>query len=269
MSPIITLTTDFGLTDSYVGIMKGVILGINPQAQIVDVTHAITPQDTHQAAYMLQTYYRYFPAGTVHIVVVDPGVGSQRQAIAVQTPEAQFVAPDNGVLTFVWREALTRWGAAAIVAHHLTERQFWLHQVSTTFHGRDVFAPVAAHLTAGTPIAALGPQIAAPIEAELEQPAIGWRGALVGRIIHIDHFGNCITNILLEHLEQSDLGEQFVIEILNERLTQIHRTYADGHIGALIALFGSSERLELAVRNGSAARLLGVGVGDAVKIWKG
>ena len=268
-SGIITLTTDFGLIDSYVGIMKGVVLGINPAAKIVDITHAIAPQDIQQAAYMLQTQYRFFPHGTVHLIVVDPGVGSQRRAIAVQTPEAVFVAPDNGVLTFVWREALAAWGQAQIIAHELTERQFWLQQVSTTFHGRDVFAPVAAHLSRGLLISALGPPVDAPIEAELEQPAVGWRGALVGRIIHVDHFGNCITNIQPEHLEQLGVDEHCIIEILDQRLTQISRTYADGQVGGLLALFGSSERLELAARNGSAARLLGVGVGDAVRVWKG
>ena len=265
-SGIVTLTTDFGHTDSYVGIMKGVVLGICPTAQIIDITHAITPQDTHQAAYMIQTFYRFFPAGTVHVMVVDPGVGGERRAIALETPEALFVAPDNGVLTYIWREALARWGGAGVAAYELTERQFWLKSVSSTFHGRDIFAPVGAHLARGTPVAALGPQVDAPVEAMLEQPGVGWRGELVGRIIHVDHFGNCITNITLEHLEQVGLNTQFVIEIIDERLQGVVRTYADGQPGALIALFGSSERLELAVRNGSAARLLGVGIGDTVRV---
>lgn len=266
-SGVITLTTDFGQTDSYVGIMKGVILGIHPATQIVDITHDITPQDMQQAAYMVQTFYPYFPTGTVHVVVVDPGVGSQRRAIALQTPEATFVAPDNGVLTFVWREALARWGQQQVAAYELTERKFWLASVSSTFHGRDIFSPVAAHLADGTPIEALGPRIESPVEVEIEQPAVGWRGALVGRIIHVDHFGNCITNIYPEHLEQHGIGGKCAVEILDERLS-ISRTYADGQVGALMALFGSSGRLELAVRNGSAARLLGVGVGDNVRVWK-
>ncbi|MBC8160391.1 MAG: SAM-dependent chlorinase/fluorinase [Roseiflexaceae bacterium] len=267
-SGIITLTTDFGQTDSYVGIMKGVILGVYRAACVVDITHAVMAQNTHQAAYMVQTFHRFFPSGTVHVVVVDPDVGSKRRAIVLQTPEATFVAPDNGVLTYVWRDALQRWGAAQLAAHELTERRFWLPEVSSTFHGRDIFSPVAAHLAAGTPITALGPPIVAPVEAALEQPTIGWRGALVGRIIHVDHFGNCITNVLPEHLEQSRMGERFTVEILEERLTHLSRTYADGEVGALIALFGSSGRLELAVRNGSAARMLGVGVGDTMRVWR-
>ncbi len=265
-SGIITLTTDFGQTDSYVGIMKGVILGIARSAQIVDMTHNITPQDTHQAAYMVQTFYRYFPIGTVHVVVIDPGVGSQRRAIVVETPQATFVAPDNGVLTYVWREAVSHWGRSACRVHELTERRFWLPQVSNTFHGRDVFAPVAAHISRGTPVGDLGPQLESLIEAELEQPAMGRKGELVGRIIHVDHFGNCVTNIMPHHLEQDGFMENVVIEILDERLQRLSHTYTDGDVGALIALIGSSDRIELAVRNGNAAKLLGVGVGDIVRI---
>jgi S-adenosylmethionine hydrolase len=263
---IITLTTDFGLADSYVGTMKGVILSIAPDARLVDITHNISPQDIHQAAYIVQTFYAYFPPGTIHLIVVDPGVGSERRAIAFSTPEAIFVAPDNGVLTYVWRDARARWGPEACEVVELTERRFWLHRISRTFHGRDIFAPVAAHLASGVPLAALGPRLPALAEAALEQPTHGRNGELIGRIIHVDHFGNCITNITPQHLAQAGLGPDLTVEIIDQRIPGLKQTYAEGPVGALIALIGSSDRLELAVRNGSAAQTLGVGIGDIVRV---
>jgi S-adenosyl-L-methionine hydrolase (adenosine-forming) len=264
---IITLTTDFGLADSYVGTMKGVILNIAPTARMVDITHDVSPQNTHQAAYIVQTFYRYFPAGTVHLVIVDPGVGSARGAVALGTPNAIFVAPDNGVLTYVWRDALDRWGAEACEVIELTNPRFWLPQISNTFHGRDIFAPVVAHLSAGAALQELGPRRPRITEADLEQPAPGRNGELVGRIIHLDHFGNCITNITPEHLEQAGSGKQLVVKIIDQRIVGISRTFADVAVGALIALIGSNNRLELAVRNGSAAQTLGVGIGDTVRVY--
>lgn len=266
LNGIITLTTDFGLSDSYVGIMKGVIMGLAPDARVIDITHDVSPQNIHQAAYMVQTFYGYYPPGTIHIVVVDPNVGSERQAIALQTPEALFVAPDNGVLTYVWRDALERWGAAACAVVKLSEPRFWLTQISSTFHGRDIFAPVAAHLARGVAVAALGPRLDELTEAPLEQPAPGRSGGLVGRIIHIDHFGNCITNITPRHLEQAGLGAGMTLEIIDQRIAGLHRTYAEVQLGDLVALIGSNGRLELAVRNGNAAQTLGVGIGDTVRV---
>lgn len=263
---IITLTTDFGQTDSYVGIMKGVILGIAPEAQIVDITHNITPQDIHQAAYIVETFHTYFPEGTVHLIVVDPGVGSRRRAIILTTPQALFVAPDNGVLTYVWREACERWGAPTCSVFELTESRYWLPKVSDTFHGRDIFAPVAAHLARGVAPEAFGPQLAQLIEAGLEQPQPARTGGIAGRIIHIDHFGNCITNITVRHLEEAGIDQNLVVEIIDQRIEGLCRTYADVAPGALVALIGSSGRLELSVRNGNAARTLGVGVGDTVRV---
>jgi S-adenosylmethionine hydrolase len=264
---IITLTTDFGLADSYVGAMKGVILSIAPDARLVDITHDVGPQRTHQAAYIVQTFYSYFPPGTLHLVVVDPGVGSQRRAIALQTPEATFVAPDNGVLTYAWRDAVARWGAEGCVVIELAERRFWLPRVTSTFHGRDIFAPVVAHLAAGAPVTALGPRLPAISEADLEEPAPGRTGGLVGQIIHVDHFGNCITNITPGHLEDAGMQTQMIVQIIDQRIAGLQRTYADGPVGGLIALIGSSDRLELAVRNGNAAQTLGVGIGDTVRVY--
>lgn len=264
---IITLTTDFGLADSYVGTMKGVILNIAPMARMVDITHDVGPQNIHQAAYIVQTFYRYFPAGTVHLVIVDPGVGSARGAVALGTPNAIFVAPDNGVLTYVWRDALDRWGAEACAVVELANPRFWLPQISNTFHGRDIFAPVVAHLSCGVLPEELGPRLMRITEADLEQPAPGRNGELVGRIIHLDHFGNCITNITPQHLEQAGFGQQLVVKIIDQRIPGISRTFTDVPVGALIALIGSNNRLELAVRNGSAAQTLGVGIGDTVRVY--
>jgi S-adenosylmethionine hydrolase len=263
---IITLTTDFGLTDSYVGSMKGVIMGIAPGARLVDITHAIGPQDTHQAAYILKTFYHYFPPGTIHLVIVDPGVGSQRRAIAFQSPTAIFIAPDNGILTEAWNDARARWGPEGCQIVELTERRYWRDSVSNTFHGRDIFAPVAAHLAAGVPLAALGPRLPAINEVSFEQPARGRNGELVGRIIHVDHFGNCITNVTPRDLERAGKSEQLTITIIDQHIAGLCQTYADGPVGALIALIGSSDHLELAVRNGNAAQTLGVGIGDIVRI---
>jgi S-adenosylmethionine hydrolase len=266
---VITLTTDFGLADSYVGTMKGVIVNIAPEARIVDITHDISPQDTHQAAYIVQTFYTYFPAGTVHLVVVDPGVGSDRRAIALGTPEAIFVAPDNGVLTYVWRDALAKWGPEACEVVELAEPRFWLPRVSSTFHGRDIFAPTVAHLARGASLYSLGPRLPRLTEADLEQPTAGRTGGLVGRIIHVDHFGNCITNITSQHLEQAGMNGHIVVRIIDQHIEGLRRTFSDVPVGALIALIGSNDHLELAVRNGSAAQTLGVSIGDTVRVSAG
>ena len=265
---IITLTTDFGLADSYVGTMKGVILNIAPMARLVDITHDISPQNIHQAAYLVQTFYRYFPTGTVHLIIVDPAVGSDRRAIALCTPSAIFVAPDNGVLTYVWRDAQERWHPGEYIVVELDNPSFWLPQISNTFHGRDIFAPVVAHLSVGAPIEELGPRLTGITEADLEQPATGRNGELVGRIIHLDHFGNCITNIRPQHLKQAGFDDRLTVKIIDQHIAGISRTFADVTVGELIAVIGSSDRLELAVRNGSAAQTLGVGIGDIVRLYE-
>lgn len=265
-SGIVTLTTDFGSADSYVGIMKGVILAIAPDVRLVDITHHVSPQQIHQAAYMVQTFYEYFPTGTVHLVIVDPGVGSDRAPIVIETPQGWFVAPDNGVLTYIWRDAIERWGPERCHARLLSERRYWRSDISSTFHGRDIFSPVAAHLARGVPTDMLGPRLPAPVEASLEQPGPHRCGGLVGRIIHIDHFGNCITNITPRHLEEGGLGRGLAVEIIGQRIEGLSRTYSDAQLGTLLTLIGSSGRLEISVRNGSAAQTLGVGIGDTVRV---
>ena len=263
---LITLTTDFGQVDAYVAMLKGVILATNAAAHLVDYTHEIEAQKVNQAAYLLHTGYRYFPPGTVHLVVVDPGVGSDRKAIALAAPNWAFVAPDNGVLTYVWHELLADHGRDALELVELTESRWWLPNVSTTFHGRDIFAPVAARIAAGVPLNEFGPALAAPVLLPLAAPTQRLDGAWEGRIIHVDHFGNCITNFTRPFLDAHQAEGSPQISILDQKIERIERTYGDSNWGVVMALFGSNERLELAVRNGDAARMLGVGVGDPLRI---
>jgi len=254
---VITLTTDFGLVDSYVGTMKGVILSIDPTATIVDISHDIPPQDVREAAYTLYAAYPYFPQGTIHVVVVDPGVGSQRQAIALRTPRATFVAPDNGVLSYV----LARERAEEIV--NLTNPRYHLSPVSRTFHGRDIFAPAAAHLARGVPLANLGEPLTEIITFPLPRPQVRPDGTIVGQVIHIDRFGNLITSITSKDLPAHLSGES-VIEIRGRSIQGIANNYAEGAPGELLALIGSSDHLEIAVSGGSACQALEAEVGDEV-----
>lgn len=262
---VVTLTTDFGLEDAYVAIMKGVILRIAPQARIVDYTHGIKHGNIVEAAYMLSTGCHYFPRGTIHVAVVDPGVGSDRRAVALQTPEATFVGPDNGVFTRIAALAEQAWGDRVRMVQ-LTEPKFWLPEISATFHGRDIFAPVAAHLLNGTPLSALGQPIRSLTPAHFAAPQPLSKGLLQGQIMHVDHFGNCITNIRLEHLYQAGLGQQIVIEIIDQQLPGLFRTYMDGPTGTPMCLIGSSGHLELAISNGNAAQQLGVDIGDKLRV---
>ncbi len=258
---IITLTTDFGTRDGYVGTMKGVILGINPDATIVDITHAIAPQHVQEGAFLFAASARYFPPGTIHVVVVDPGVGSERRAIAMQVDETFLVAPDNGVLSLAIRQ---KPGFSKVIrAVHLNRLQYWLPQVSHTFHGRDIFAPVAAHLSLGVPLDALGDPINDWVRLSTEQPTRREDGALLARISHIDRFGNCVINLVESELAGVD-PRRIAVTVGGQTVRGISKTYAEVEPGALLALFGSSGNLELAVRNGSAAEVLNTRVGDEV-----
>ncbi|HEX6291622.1 MAG TPA: SAM-dependent chlorinase/fluorinase [Herpetosiphonaceae bacterium] len=264
-SGIVTLTTDFGLEDTYVGIMKGVILSITRQTQIIDYTHGIRPGNIVEGAYLLSTGYRYFPRGTVHVAVVDPGVGSSRRAIAFQTPDVAFVGPDNGLFGLVIEDLYREWGGDVRIIE-LTEARFWLPHISATFHGRDIFAPVAAHIVAGVPLAALGRPIDGLTPAQLMTPQPYARQILQGHIIHVDRFGNCITNVTQSHLRDHGIGGRIVVEIIDQQLAGLFRTYSDGPTGVPMCLIGSSGHVEISVRNGNAARLLGVDIGDRFRI---
>lgn len=264
---IITLITDFGLEDIYVGVMKGVILGINPQATIVDLCHNVPPQDVRQAAFLLNTAWRYFPPDSIHVAVVDPGVGSQRRAIALGIGQAIFLGPDNGIFSYVLQEALTNASKAerGISAFHLTDPRYWLPKPSATFHGRDIFAPVAAHLSLGVPVADLGTPISLDSLATFPLPVPYYQGPiLVGHVLHVDRFGNLVTNV---PAGQGALQEaEIVVEIAGRQILGLKRTYADGAPGELIALVGSTGYLEVAVVGGNAAQRLGVGPGEEVII---
>jgi S-adenosylmethionine hydrolase len=258
---VITLTTDFGMEDGNVGVMKGVIYGINPAACIVDLSHDIAPQNIADAAYVLRRAYGYFPQDTIHVVVVDPGVGSGRQAIAVQSGQAFFVAPDNGVLTYVLQELRERGERSRII--NLTNPAYWLPQVSNVFHGRDIFAPVAAHLSLGVEIGALGEEIEdvmmlSALRLEMR------RGRIRGQVAHIDHFGNLLTNIPESDL--ISLGVEVTVRIAETEIGGLSKTFAQGQAGELIAYIDSSGHLAMAVVNGSAQQLLKCHVGESVEV---
>ncbi|MBI3853618.1 MAG: SAM-dependent chlorinase/fluorinase [Verrucomicrobia bacterium] len=255
---LITLTTDFGTRDWFVGTMKGVILGIAPRAQVVDISHEIPAGDIRAGAFALAASYRFFPRKTVHVAVVDPGVGSARRAIAVQTNDYFFVGPDDGVLSL----ALAREKIKTI--RLLTNEAFFRTPVSHTFHGRDVFAPVAAHLCKGIDIGKLGPK-------QNEFVRLNWRsprphhGMVQGEVIYLDHFGNAITNInaeLIAQLKPSLLG----IFAKQKRLCLLKDFYQAVPVGKPVGVIGSSGFLEIAVNGGSAVQEFGLKIGDTVTV---
>ena len=269
----IILTTDFGVGDPYVGVMKGVILGLNPGAAVVDLTHGISPQNVRQGAFILGVNHRYFHESAIHVAVVDPGVGTDRLAILVQTPRGRFLAPDNGILSnVVWNDA----DAAALdgptllpagcTAYRLTEPQFWLSPVSATFHGRDVFAPAAAHLSLGVSPQEMGRPLSRIFRLAETQPSGQLPGIVHGEVIYQDSFGNLVTNIDAARLTPS---ANPTVQIKTRRIHGLSRTFHDGSLrpeDGLIALFGSHGYLEIAVRDASAARLLQAGAGEPVKV---
>lgn len=274
MNSVITLTTDFGADDAYVAIMKGVILSTNPEVNIVDITHSVEPQNVYQAAFILGYTYRYFPKKTVHVAVVDPGVGSERRGVILKTPSALFVAPDNGILSYVIDELSSAKGSVAqyspdqdlvtlgkgfeVVA--ITEPRFWRQPVSTTFHGRDIFAPVAATLTLDISPYELGEKITSLHVFPILKPLVDYQGNLIGHILHVDHFGNLITNIKRVNLP----GKDIPIEVAGRLIQGITDYYAEGE--ELMAIIGSSGYLEIALKNGSAADFLNTAIGDEIKV---
>lgn len=276
MRSVITLTDDFGLCDGYIASMKGVILGINPEANIVDISHQIKPQDIHQAAFVLASAARCFPPETIHVAVVDPDVGTDRPAIIAKTAFGYFVTPDNGSLSYVLKPYLVSPSAAKssvfvkkgfkseldLEAVRITGRHFLRPSISNTFHGRDIFAPVAAYLSLGKKPQEFG-EAAETIEMlALTSPQKNADGSISGHIIHIDNFGNLITDIISSDITQN--RDSVIIEVGSKRIKGIDRTYAEGE--RLLAYIGSGGYLEIAVKNGSAASLLAVKTGDAVKL---
>ena len=262
--PIITLTTDFGLKDGNVGVMKGVIWGICPGAEIADISHLIGPQNLPEAALILARSAPYYPKGTVHVVVVDPGVGTARRPMVAKVGGSYFVGPDNGIITLLLQRA--RQGEWPCEFVELNNPRFWLPNVSHVFHGRDIFAPAAAHLANGVPLASLGARINDPIQLDLPQPkrdAEGWRG----EIIHVDHFGNLASNLRVEHLG-SALGQKdkIIVRLGATEIAGMVDTFGERGAGEVVALLGSTGNLIISVVNGSAAGRLGAGVGDRIRV---
>ena len=246
---IITLLTDFGIKDPYVGIMKGVVLGLNPNATIVDLTHQIEPGVIAQAAHVMGESFSFFPPSTIHVAVVDPGVGTNRKPILVKSRNHFFVGPDNGLFWPIIK------ADSKVFMVHLKNEKFFLPHISRTFHGRDIFAPVAGHLSLGTDPLKMGEHMENPVSIPDTTPTR--KGdTLFGRAVRIDHFGNVITNIRRKDLVRFLGSRQMVIRVEKERIEGVKGTYADGAKGRLLALFGSTDHLEIAVNSGRADRHL-------------
>ncbi|MEO8596039.1 MAG: SAM-dependent chlorinase/fluorinase [Candidatus Solibacter sp.] len=245
---IVTLTTDFGLTDHYAGTMKGVILGLCPKAQIIDISHGITPYDIGEAAYTIAQAWRYFPPKTVHVVVVDPGVGSARRPLLVEAAGHRFVGPDNGVFSMIY-------SASPCKVRHLTNPRFFLQQVSRTFHGRDLFAPVAAHLAAGAPPARMGKLVQDYVQGDFVHPLPAGKGKWNARILKIDLFGNVTTN--LRAADFPDLADhKFRLSAGPVKITTLAQSYATAAPGAPLLILGSSGYYEISINQGDAAKAL-------------
>lgn len=256
MSPLITLLTDFGLRDPYVGIVKAVIFDRAPDARIVDLTHEVTPQGVRQGAFALATVVPYCPKGAIHVAVVDPGVGTHRRAVVVQSGRARYVAPDNGLLTLALQVD------PPLAAWHLTRSQYFLPNPSATFHGRDVFAPVAAHLAQGAAPADMGEPIDPDtlVRFEVPPPAVT-DGCVRATVLYVDRFGNLVTNVAPADVPGVVTGAR-----ANQREMPLVRAYRDVPDGAPLVLWGSTGRLEVSVCMGNAAAVLGLGEGAEIAV---
>ncbi len=260
---VITLLTDFGLKDGYVGVLKGVIWGIAPQAQIADITHQVRPQNVLEGALALGRVAAYFPAGTIHLAVVDPGVGTQRRPLAARFGEQYFVGPDNGLCTLLDESA--RQSGMRVQFIHLDRPQYWLPEISKVFHGRDIFSPVAAHLANGVALSKLGSPISDPKLLEIPHPkqvGDGWRG----QVILVDNFGNLSTNLTRRELAGMS---PMTVRIAGKQIRGLVNTFGDAQPGDLAAMFGEADDLTIAVVNGSAAAALSVGAGEPVEVLPG
>ena len=286
-----TLLTDFGNQDAYVGVMKGVITGINPLANIIDICHNIPPQDVFNAAYLLYTSYKYFPRGTIHVAVVDPGVGSRRNIVCVETKNYFFLVPDNGLLSFIVQEEKPK----SII--RVTNSKYFLPSPSNTFHGRDVFAPVAAHLSLGVKPQQLGNKINQLEQLDIPKPVHRKTGQVEGQIVYIDRFGNLITNIAQEYLvkgvggQRSEVGMQKSEDRINQRKTTLKelfslcntietvigkkkimglsKTYTDVKAGEPLVLIGSAGFLEVSINQGNAQKYFRVDRGNKIRVETG
>lgn len=261
-NPIITLTTDYGTNDHLVGVLKGVILKINPEVTIIDITHAVTPFDLLDGALAIASAYAYFPPRTIHVVVVDPGVGTERRPILVSGQNQYFIAPDNGVLSGVYEKEQN------FAVRHLTSEHYFQQPVSKTFHGRDVFAPVAGWLSKNWQPASMGEVIEDFKRFAMPRPKEA-EGALKGIVMKVDSFGNLITNFKVEDLagESIEKGE-IQLQVGPHSVTRVVGMFASGNAGEPVAYIGSSGYLEIAVNKGNASKTLGIGRGTPVVLGK-
>lgn len=259
MNPIV-LMTDFGTKDGNVGVMKGVIAGIFPEAKIIDLSHGITPQSILEASLILSRTYRYFPSGTVFVIVVDPGVGTKRRPLAGHIGEYYFVLPDNGILSPLLAEAEGNNSPVELI--HLDKPKFWLENVSHVFHGRDIFAPVGAHLASGINLSDLGTQIQDPVRMEMPTP-VSVKNGLLAQVIHIDNFGNISTNVTRLQLQGHNRLE---LTLQDYHIKGLYHTFGELSAGNLMALLGSTDYLIISEVNGNAARRTGAAIGDPVSI---
>ncbi len=255
-STVVTLLSDFGRADYFVGAMKGVILDINPHTKVVDITHEIPPYDIETGAFIVMAAYQSFPAGTTHVAVVDPGVGSARLPIIVATASHQFIGPDNGIFSYIYDSEPEH------QVFEIIDERYFRHPVSSTFHGRDIFAPVAAAISRGVKPETLGRPLDDYIRLESLAPTKLQDGNLRGRIIHVDHFGNCITNFTERHVVVEDGVD---IYIKGKTIKSFKRFFSEtGKDDELFGIFGSAGFLEISAQNVSAARLLDVRRGEDV-----
>ncbi len=260
--PIITLTTDFGLNDHYVGVMKGVILGINPEVEIVDLNHQVNSYDIFDAAYTLAQSYRYFPTNTVHLVVVDPGVGSARRPILARTIDYKFVSPDNGVLSLIFERE------ESIEVRHITSDHYFLNPVSSTFHGRDIFAPVVGWLSKWVEPDKFGEVIEDYAKFTSPKPKKANDQLITGVVLKVDKFGNIITNLTPEDVPQlfSENPPPFKIILNQQEITRLNLAYSMGKPSEIFAIVGSSGYLEICTNRGSAAKTLNANRGAEVGV---
>lgn len=256
---IITLTTDFGDESGYAGVMKGVILTVNPDCQIIDITHRVSQQDVEEAAFLLNNSFSYFPEHSIHVVVVDPGVGSERKPILVETDKYWFVGPDNGVFSFMFlMEGFKK-------VWEITNKSYFLPEISSTFHGRDIFAPVAAHLSLGVSAEELGKELKGFVMLKDLEPEVE-TGVIKARVVYTDRFGNLISNISKDLFNRLVADKSFNISVGGKTIQKLSLSYADVRDGEVLALFGSSQWLEISVKNGNCQKELDIKKGAEINI---
>ena len=255
---LITLTTDFGIADHFAGTIKGVILGIEPAARIVDITHDVQAFEIPDGAFTIAQAYRYFPKRTIHVVVVDPGVGSTRRPLLAEMARQYFIAPDNGVLSMIFAREKSK-------VRHITNERYFLHPVSRTFHGRDVFAPVAAHLASGIAPARFGKLIDDYLRLNFDRPKQTGKNAWTGSVLKVDRFGNLITNLHIDQVPSLQI-RPFRLLAGRQPVTRLALTFTECAPEELFVLVGSSGYLEVATNQGSAAKILGCGAGSPIEL---